>query len=116
MNKGTEKNEEKLQRIENCISLLSSWETYYSSLLMFAFQKLKEELKSDIANESKAITRDSKFPCLGISSDGSIIYFVEYKVGVNLITGCYSDWWLMDEFTLYDGEVTVSNKILRDKR
>lgn len=72
---------------------------------------------------NKSIIKESKFPCIGVSNRketlGMLVLFDDFEKG--LIIKCTNDRcrlghrsteWNMDSFDLYEGDITLSNKIL----
>lgn len=68
-------------------------------------------MKSRIEDQPKKVD----FPKLMISEDGLVVLFHEDKCGVVVYSrdgfhiGNYSEEWDMDEFSYFEGELTLSN-------
>jgi hypothetical protein len=71
-------------------------------------------MKVEVKEKEKK--QEIKFPCLMISSCGSIVLFSEQNEGTLLLDNkgvygiaYYDDSWIMDKFKPFHGQITLSN-------
>lgn len=65
-------------------------------------------------NENKQV-QEREFPKLMVANNGEVVLFESYKSGtvlkgVDWKTGHYSNNWSMNEFSDFNGSITLSNE------
>lgn len=57
----------------------------------------------------KELSKEIKYPCLMKADVGGVVLFHSVSCGVDLNTGVYSRQWYMNNFTPFNGTVTLQN-------